>query len=161
MPPLLCSRKLESLSAAWSPGHRCISSGNQGEHNLGGATEKGWKVTNKEHNTCGRNKPFCVSHQFYFMLPCSNHTHIYTHTLLTELYCSMWRKCDCETLLFILCWTTTKKMGILIMFEVRAFKEYLNYHYIYSFSVREIFFLNFSAFYCSNPEPSLLSGLCF
>ena len=36
---------------------RCNSSGNQGEHNLGGATEKGRKVTNKEHNTCGRNTP--------------------------------------------------------------------------------------------------------
>src|SRR4029434_1814714 len=42
---------------------RCISSGNQGEHNLGGATEKRREVTNKEHNTCGRN----------------THTHTHTH----------------------------------------------------------------------------------
>ena len=34
---------------------RCISSGNHGERNLAGATEKGREVTNKEHNTCGRN----------------------------------------------------------------------------------------------------------
>ena len=38
---------------------RCISSGNQGQHNLGGDTEREGRGKQRTQNTCGRNKPIC------------------------------------------------------------------------------------------------------